>query len=382
MHNINFLIFTISIISLLYGISIGMDYVIMPIFFTQQNISNTCIGVIFTAEMITPLIIMPYLSKIINKYGINKIIIMAIVIRNIALSLIPVADTIVVWLPIMTIFGIGGYTFYSTMQLVINASVDKKKRNLALAIVNVCFSLGMAVGPLVLKILNSNNATTNFNISSLICLFAILPIIIIHKNLPIIDTTANSENNFLLIIKQQPLAIIGGIFADFTFFSLTSFLVLYGISNGLDHDQAASLISCMLGGAIILNIPVGYIADKFDRKQVIIFCGSIIFISSQLLPTAINNLFKVSILFAVWCSALGTLYTSSLAKLGDNFAGSQLVKASACFSLMNCLGAVSGVLLTGFFIDLFGTSGLVYSIGFISLLFIITCLFFKQKLFR
>ncbi|WP_164125666.1 MFS transporter, partial [Stenotrophomonas maltophilia] len=50
-------------------------------------------------------------------------------------------------------------------------------------------------------------------------------------------------------------------------------LPLYGTSIGFDAAGAATLISLVSLGNLLFQIPIGLVADRVDRRFVLLFCG-------------------------------------------------------------------------------------------------------------
>ena len=319
----------IVVMSLLYGISIGMNFVIIPLYFEQHNLSSTHISGFLSIEIFAPLFLMPFFPKLVAKIGTKNLIIISLLFRNLAIMLLPFQHSQLGWILTMTCFGLGGYSLFNCLQLWVNNICHNVNRSTTLGILNCSISIGTVLGPILLKQMQIEDAAT-FISSSLICSAAILPIFWAKRFMP--RNIKPSKIKISVLFKKVPLAIIAGMTMDFIFYSLSSFLVIYGIQNGLSKTEAAFLITTMLMGALIFDIPLGYLSDKLNRKVIMFVCCLIILCTSQILPYVVTNLFKVSILFTFLCGAMGTIYTNSLALIGDRFKGTDLIAASASLS--------------------------------------------------
>lgn len=360
--------FIIAIVcsAFLYGASIGMNLVILPLTFEDYGFSKTIIGLLMSAEIAATLFVAPLMPKLTRKHPVKTILITAVIIRNLSLAIIPLGSGLFYWLPIMLMFGLGGFTFFTIMQVWVNNHSVTEVRGMTIGILTAALSLGIAVGPVLLNVTKSIDS---FYLSAMFGMLSFAPLSFITSTLP--SYIHAKKIKLLAVIKQAPLPIISGAMVDFIFFSLSSFIVLYGVASGLDKEEAALLISAMLIGGIVLDIPLGIIADIVDRRKMIIISSFIILVCCQILPYIINNSIFAALLFAVWLGAIGAIYTCSLALLGDYFKDSNLIAANSAFSFIGCLGGLSGVACSGIAIDLMGPSGLTFAISIIVLLYLL-----------
>ena len=71
--------------------------------------------------------------------------------------------------------------------------------------------------------------------------------------------------------RLSPLASLGVLVAGFAMLVFRMVGPIYGLEVGLDQEQIGYYLGAgFLGGALI-QIPIGYIADRFDRRLILIF---------------------------------------------------------------------------------------------------------------
>jgi MFS family permease len=150
-------------------------------------------------------------------------------------------------------------------------------------------------------------------------------------------------------------AICGGLM-DFALFAL---LPVYGLHHGLDQREAVLMLSVFTGGNVLLQIPIGWIADRTSRHTVLIACVLFSLAGALLLPFAIAAPALLYTLMFFWGGALFAIYTVGLGLLGDGFSRAQLAAANVVFVMVYQIGGASGPTLAGTAIDLIGSEGLV-----------------------
>jgi MFS family permease len=369
-------VITIIIAVFLYGCSVGIDFVIIPIMFENAGLDKTTIGMIFALELSTILIVAPFLPKIISKFGIIKWIIIAVFLRNIPLLALPLYHSKYYWAMLMFVCGFGGCCMFSTMQIWINSIASNENRGTVIGIVSAFFAAGIAVGPVIINYID-NHGVIPFAVSAGISSLMLFPLLIGKKILP--ENINNIKTPIKEIIRKAPIPIIGGMLCDFVYFSFSGFLVLFGTAHGLLEDQAALLISYLVIGSIILDIPVGWLSDKVNRGVLIATCILLILATIMLLPMVITNSLYSALVLAVLCGCLGGIFTSSLSILGDKYRGNDLITANSAFAVINCLGGVMGFVITGIATDIFGKNGIVYSISLACIIALLFSVFMLSK---
>lgn len=362
-----------------YGLSIGINFVIIPLMFKNYGLSKTVIGLLMGIEIMAAFCMAPLLPRLVNHFGMGKILLLAGIIRNGMLLLLPLWQGPLFWFPAMFFAGSGGFSLFIVTQMWVNGLASNKRRATVLSALTALLSLGIAAGPLLLPLIGSAGFLP-FLVSSMFCCLIAPPFYAVRKSLP--EKMKERGANILAIIRKAPIPAIGGGMSDFVFFSMTSFLVLYGLAHGLSEAQAALLITAMMLGGIVVQVPIGWISDQVHRPMMVIICTAILLICSQLLGIAIKGTYAPWILFTFCSGSLGGIYTSSLAMLSENFTGKDLVSANSAFAMMNSAGAISGVVLSGIAMDIWGSEGLTYSIAFICILYLImniTAFYIKKE---
>jgi MFS family permease len=361
-------IFVICLGACLYGLSIGMNFVITPLMLEKAGLSNTLIGVIMMMEMGATLIGAPLLPRFVHRFGINKALITCGIVRHTTLLFLPLIHNQIYWMICMFIFGLGGFSLFTVIQLWINSICTEENRGVSLSCFGAFLSLGVATGPFILK-LSGLEGYFPFLVSSIISFLMFIPFSSVIHTMP--KEMEGERMSILKVIKTTPLPILSGMFCDFVFFSMASFLVIYGMENGLVKEMASFLITAMVVNGIVTEIPIGMLVDRINRKYILIAGAVIIFLSSQLLPLVINKQFIfIMLVLALLSGSLAGIYTSSISLIGDKFKGRELVAANSAFAFSNCIGGMSGIFLTGAAMDIFGKSGLPNIIAIISTIYI------------
>lgn len=150
---------------------------------------------------------------------------------------------------------------------------------------------------------------------------------------------------------------------------MVALLPVYLLAIGLTSDGVSWLTSGIMIGVILFQVPVAWLADRWGRSAVLLGCYAVVALGLALLPFC-----GVSPWLAIWlflvgaCS--GAYYPLGLAIIGERVPNSGLARANAYFLAINCLGSLTGPVITGAAMDLFGNRAM-FAAGEAAVLFIL-----------
>ena len=131
-----------------------------------------------------------------------------------------------------------------------------------------------------------------------------------------------------------------------------SFLPLYAIAQGWTEEGGTRLISCLMFGAVLLQLPIGWLGDRMDRLRLAIALGLLAVGGALLWPLILNDPWIAYPVLFVWGGVFVGVYTLMMAVVGSRFAGTELVGIYAVMGLVWGLGALLGPALAGLAMDL------------------------------
>lgn len=359
-----------------YGLSIGMNFVIIPLMLEKYDISKSLIGVITASDIAAALVVAPLLPRLFSLFGVRSVLTLAILIRNTAVLCLPFIIDPIYWIAMMFIYGIGGGGLFTVMIFWANIIAKSERRGLTLGSLGSGLLLGIAVGPILLQ-MTTFQGYFPFLFSAMIGYSTLFPLSFAWKDAP--KKMPRSTISLPQAMKRVPAPILGGMFTDYVFYSLSYFLVLYGLEHGLSKSDAAQLITLLLIGSILTEFLAGWLSDIVNRQKLLIISGISIIVCANLLDDAIHDMLMLIPLFILWCGSVGAIYNGSLSILGELFKNNELATANSAFSVMGSIGGSAGVLVTGFLMESFGAPGLRYSISAAAVVYTLSILYFSRK---
>ena len=156
--------------------------------------------------------------------------------------------------------------------------------------------------------------------------------------------------------KAPMLLLAVGVFSVFDAATLSLFPV-YGVQNGLGVSASANIVTALVLGNTVLQLPIGWLADRYAYRWVLVGCALTTTICLLLTPLVIGSALKWPLLVLLGTTGFG-VYTVSLAALGNRFSGIELVNGTASFAIVWGFGALIGSVSGGWVMLGFGSHGL------------------------
>jgi MFS family permease len=139
---------------------------------------------------------------------------------------------------------------------------------------------------------------------------------------------------------------------------------VYGLEVGLRANQIALFLAAFVVGGALAQYPVGWLADKFDRRSVLIGLSV-----AGIVACAVTIMFAGAGTVAVFVTAgifgFATLpiYSVSTAHAHDFASSSERVELSAALMFLYAVGAIASPFLASVVIDGFGPAAMFWMIA-------------------
>ncbi|TGV64612.1 MFS transporter, partial [Mesorhizobium sp. M2D.F.Ca.ET.160.01.1.1] len=116
---------------------------------------------------------------------------------------------------------------------------------------------------------------------------------------------------------------------------------VFGAGYGLPEAVLAALVMALSLGNILLQIPLGLLAERFGGRPMILACAVATTTCAVLMPALITTPLIWGVLLVMGAVGYG-VYTMALVELGSRFKGSLLVTGNSAFALLWGVGGIVG----------------------------------------
>ena len=128
---------------------------------------------------------------------------------------------------------------------------------------------------------------------------------------------------------------------------------------GYAENDALILLIVMSVGNVFLQFPVGMIADRYDRRVLLIVFALLMVVCTAIFPLALGDPYVLWPLLFFWGGIMGGMYTCGLALVGQRFNRDELAAANATFIFVYEFGHLVGPPIAGVAILLWYPHGLI-----------------------
>ena len=163
------------------------------------------------------------------------------------------------------------------------------------------------------------------------------------------------ENRDPLLFPLLMAAVFLSAFKEMTMGAL---LPVYGVRNGLSESAAAAMLTACYVGALLFQLPIGWLADRMNRYLLLILLIFATLVGALLLPGMVA-LGRPLMWFGLglWIGLSTGIYIVAMTIVGQRFRGADLVTANASFGLLWGLGMLVGPFLSGSAMDIWDPHG-------------------------
>jgi MFS family permease len=344
-----------------FGLAFGMTYPLLSLILESRGVSADMIGINSAMMPIGVLLFASVIPLVSARFGTRNVAIAAAVAAALLTISYKVFDNLATWFFIRLLMGMAISTLFVLSEAWIVRFASAAHRGRVVAIYGSVLSASFGAGPALVGWIGIDGWTP-FVVGALVLLAGVAPLSLVRDDRVVEPKGTRASGLFSFAGKAPVLLAAVGVFAIFDAATL-SLLPVYGIRNGLDVATASIALSALILGNIVLQFPIGYLADRFPRRRVMGGCALITAITLASLPMVMATAWMWPTL--VVCGAAGYgIYTVALADLGDRFSGQELVTGASAFAVMWGSGALLGSVSGGWAMTGFGIHGLP---GFLSL---------------
>ncbi|HXG64473.1 MAG TPA: MFS transporter, partial [Blastocatellia bacterium] len=160
--------------------------------------------------------------------------------------------------------------------------------------------------------------------------------------------------------------------------SLVTLIALYFTAINVSQSQIGIIITAVIMGTLVAQVPIGKAADRFGKRPLLLICAALLALVFAVMP--IYTDWKQFLVSGALCGALaGTLYPIGLAMIGEMVSRERLGAANSLFSLAFGIGSLTGPAFSGFAMKHFGYQMLFYLPAGLVALFVLEMIFLKGE---
>ena len=351
-----------------FGFTFGLMFPLLSLIMESQGVPPHIIGYNAAMHPLGIMLAVFVIPFVVRRFGAKRAVIGAALLTAAVIVCYPLFPVFWWWFGLRVLQGFFVSILFAISEAWIVRFAEGAWRSRILAIYTSVLALSFGGGPAVITFTGIEGALP-FLVGAAVLLAATLPILFVKDEE--VDSADETALSVLSFARKAPILLIAvAMFAVLDAANL-SFLPVYAVKKGFDQEAAALALTAFVVGNTVLQFPIGWCADHFNKRAVMAACAVLAGASSFLVPFVFGTWALWPVLTVMGATAAG-IYTVALAELGERFSGHELVTGTASFSTMWGFGALAGSLAAGWSIAAFGPDGLPFTMAAVFLIFILS----------
>lgn len=347
--------------SLGVGLIFGFEPPLIAIVLNRAGNSTVAIGSVIAVSLVAIVLLGPAYPRLIAKVGLQRSVVGGVAFSILVLLVMPFWRGVPAWLLLRVLTGFALGLAWIASEVWMNRAIPTGSRGTVMGIYGAVFAIGTLAGPGLLEFTGTLGAWP-FVAGGLCLALTLLPLALLPQ---VAASSAEhaaehtqSLRDLVRLLSLAPAVMAAALIAGLVESAELSLLPLYGLREALSERSALLLLTIFLAGNVILQLPIGLLADRFGRRFMLAVCALMSGVGPLLLPGSLQQRWLLGPLLFVWGGTLYAFYSQGVALLGEVFEARDVAGANTLFVMVYCLGGVLGPSVGGLMMDLWPHEGL------------------------
>lgn len=326
------------------GLALGISLPLVSLRLEAWGFGAFAIGVMAAMPAVGILVGSALSGRLAQRLGSARLMRLCLLSGAVSVGLLALWPHYSLWLLLRLWLGMSLTVVFILGESWINQLAVEHLRGRLVALYGTGYALSQLCGPLLLGALGSESDTGFWCGVGLLVGGALL--LVGRDGAPEVSSYDASLRGLLQFCRSLPaIAWAVALFAAFESMVLT-LLPVYGLRQGFAPEIALLMVSVVVVGDALLQLPIGWLADHVSRPLLFQGCALALLLSSLGIPALLHTplIWPLWVLFG---ASAGGLFTLSLILIGERYRDSELVRANAHVSQLWGIGCLLGPLATG-----------------------------------
>jgi MFS family permease len=326
----------------LTGMTFGLVVPMLSVMLERDGVPAGIIGLNGSMAMIAIFIVGPLVPRIVARIGVVPTLYLGILLVVPAFLLFPVFRNVEAWFVLRFAVGLGISLYWVVSMTWLNALAGEKTRGRIMGLNAALWGLGYAAGPPLVSVLGIATFLPFAVSGGLLAASSVLIFLARDAARVVSIPSVEGARNFRQLYLVAPLVMGTAVITGFVETGAGAMLPVYGLRSGLDQGGALLMISAMTIGGIAMQLPIGWLADRVNRRRLLIALAAAGLAMTAALPFTVHTSVLLWPVLFIWGGTAIGLYTLGLTLLGQSFPPVELAKAHAMFVMFFSVGSIAG----------------------------------------
>ncbi|WP_095187930.1 MFS transporter [Pseudomonas sp. Irchel 3E19] len=326
------------------GLALGVSMPLVSLRLEGWGYGSFAIGVMAAMPAIGVLLGAKIASHLAAYFGTANLMRLCLWAGALSIGLLALLPSYPIWLLLRLMIGVILTIVFILGESWINQLVVEQWRGRLVALYGSSYALSQLSGPLLLGALGTEH---DYGFWVGVVLLTISPLLLVGRSgAPSSEASSVTFRDLWAFACALPaIAWAVSLFAAFEAMILT-LLPVYCLQQGFTAEIALAMVSTVVVGDALLQLPIGALADYLSRRTLFTGCAVVLMLSSLAIPMLIDTLL-IWPLWVLFGASAGGLFTLSLILIGERYRDDALVRANAHIAQLWGVGCLVGPLAAG-----------------------------------
>ena len=337
------------------AVTLGLTWPLLSLILESQGVDEGLIGLSSASQMLAIVVVVPLTPVLVTRLGTLRLIGLSVALAVATLLLLPAFPDVYAWFPIRFVLGGSVEILLIACDIWVNQAADDRRRGRTVGLYILVLSAGFAVGPLIISI-TGITGWAPFVIGAAIIGAGAVPLAFARGIVPPIE--GRPSGRLFHFVRIAPTLMFAGVMFGLIESAMLPFLPLYGLAHGLSEAASVTTLTALIGGSVAGQLPIGWLAERLDRRLMIVGCAVVTLAGSLALPAVIGERALLWPVMAVTGAGVGGFYTIAMVMMGERFRGADLAAVNTAFVFVWGLGSIAGPTVAGGAMEIWGAEAM------------------------
>lgn len=339
-----------------YGMGMGLTLPLLSLMLERMGVAGSVNGMNLATAGLAALVVTPFVPGWIRRFGTAEFLAASLVVAAVSLIAIYMVPSLWLWFPVRFVLSAALNGLFVVTEYWINRLADEHNRGRFIAVYAICMSGSFGIGPTILQVIGTHGFAP-FGMGAALLLLALAPALAARHTAPQIEE--RETGSILSVLGLAPVAFTAAFVFGAIDAGMVGLLPVYAVRMGYDEAAAALIVTAIAAGSILFQLPLGYLADRMNRRTLLAFCASTGVVGTALVPLTIATPALLYFVLAIWGGLILGVYSVGLTLLGEQVKPGRLATANAGYVMFYCFGLLLGPAAEGVALDLWNPHGLL-----------------------
>lgn len=337
-------------------LSHGLMVVLLPIHLGLKGVETDTIGLVLSLYALGMLLGGMYNNSLLKRAGHIRVFASAAALAAVSILACGLSADPVLWGLMRLLNGFAIAVALAVIDNWLSETATRDTRGQLLAANQMVLTGGMFLGQFMFN-LAPPESNTMFIVGGMLASLALVPMVLSRRTGPVV--TDEASMGVADVYRKSPLGVVGAFFSGLLLWSMLGMLPIFGADQGLAGFALTLLSGAAILGTFVMQYPVGYLSDRYDRRTIIACLVVLAMLASAAAPVALGLHFWLLLLaVAVSAGVFGVLYALSISQTFDSLKQSEMGTAMGPLVMIYAVGAIVGPLISSSVMKLAGSAAL------------------------